>query len=363
MEQDPLASPGFSGEWQMPAKPGIHSYNLERRARPGGHPVETHKKNRGLAWIRGLFLLLGLAGIGFYGYTIAEQTIYQSYANWAFDEQIAGNTVTFWDYLRQLAGLSQTMPREQPVVPSKIAPEEHRPTPGELLGKVMIARLNMSAVVLEGVDDATLRRSAGHVPSTALPGDVGNFSIAAHRDTLFRPLKDIRVGDEVQFDTPQKNLVFRVVSTRIVKPTDVSVMAPQGDSRLLTMITCYPFYYLGSAPKRFIVTAQLEPQTGAVAAPQVPATPEPAAPARSGGHKSGTKALVSKRIAAANHISQGVSQGGTKGLTKGGFPQEETATADAAAGAQLDTPQPPKKRRGVWSTLVHAYQWVSDRLD
>jgi sortase A len=355
MEQDPLAAPAFSGEWQTPAKPGIHSYNLERRVRPGG-PVSQGHRNRGLVWVRRLFLLLGLAGIGFYGYTIAEQSIYQSYANWAFDEQIAGNTVTFFDYLRQLAGMSQTLPREQPAVPSKIAPEEHRPAPGELLGKVMIARLNMSAVVLEGVDDATLRRSAGHVPSTALPGDVGNFSIAAHRDTLFRPLKDIRVGDEVQFDTPQKNLVFRVVSTRIVKPTDVSVLAPQGDSRLLTMITCYPFYYLGSAPKRFIVTAQLEPETGAVAAPHVPAAPEPAAPARLGGHKSGTtKVLASKRIAAVSRVSQGV--------TKGGFTPVETATADAATGVQLDTPQPAKKRRGLWSTVVHAYQWVSDRLD
>jgi len=313
-----------------------------------------------LVWIRRLFLLLGLAGIGFYGYTVAEQSIYQSYANWAFDEQIAGNTVTFWDYLRQLAGMSQALPREQPAVPSTTAPEEHRPAPGELLGKVMIPRLNMSAVVLEGVDNATLRRSAGHVPSTALPGDVGNFSIAAHRDTLFRPLKDIRVGDEVQFDTPQKNLVFRVVSTRIVKPTDVSVLAPQGDSRLLTMITCYPFYYLGSAPKRFIVTAQLDPQTGAVAGPKVPAAPEPAAPARLGGHKSGTaKVIASKRIAAANHVTQGLSQR----VPQGGFQREESATADAATGAQLDTPQPAKKRRGLWSTVVHAYQWVSDRLD
>jgi len=355
MEQDPLAAPGFSEEWRVPTKPGIHSYNLERRVRPGGPASESHK-NRGLVWIRRLFLLLGLAGIGFYGYTVAEEHIYQSYANWAFDQQIAGYSVTFWDYLRRFAGLSQAQPAEQPAESPKTAPEEHRPAPGELLGKVMIPRLNMSAVVLEGVDNATLRRSAGHVPSTALPGDVGNFSIAAHRDTLFRPLKDIRVGDEVQFDTPQKNLVFHVVSTRIVKPTDVSVLAPQGDSRLMTMITCYPFYYLGSAPKRFIVTARLDPEAGAVAGPQVPAAPEPAAPARFGGHKSSTpKARVSKRIAAASRVTQGV--------TQGGVPPEETAAADAATGDQLDTPQLTKKRRGLWSALSHAYHWVSDRLD
>src|ERR1700689_1031175 len=147
MEQDPLAAPGLSEGWQIPAKPGIHSYNLERRVRPGGPAKESHK-NRGLVWIRRLFLLLGLAGIGFYGYTGADEYIYQSYANWAFDQQIAGNTVTFWDYLRRLAGLSQAQPAEQSAESPKTAPEEHRPAPGELLGKVMIPRLNMSAVVL-----------------------------------------------------------------------------------------------------------------------------------------------------------------------------------------------------------------------
>lgn len=281
MEQVPLAVPGFSGEWPVPTKPGIHSYNLKRRLRPGGDAAEP-RQNRGLAWMRRLLLLLGLAGIGYYGYSVAEESIYQSYANWAFDQEIAGHSVTFWDYLRSLAGLSQALPAEQPAGLPKTAPESHRPAPGEMLGKVTIPRLDMSAVVLEGVDDATLRRSAGHVPSTALPGDVGNFSIAAHRDTLFRPLKDIRVGDEVQFATAQKNLVFRVVSTRIVKPTDVSVLNPQGNSRLLTMITCYPFYYVGSAPKRFIVTARLDPQADAVTGPSVATAPPPAAPRTAG---------------------------------------------------------------------------------
>ncbi len=237
-------------------QPGVHSYNLGRRRRPGAPAAETGK-NRALFRVRGLLLLLGLAGIGFYGYSVAYEDVYQSYANWAFDQEIAGHSVTFWDYLRRLAGLSQTRPAaQQASLPT--TPEAHRPASGEMLGRVTIPRLNMSAVVLEGVDDDTLRRSAGHVPATALPGEAGNFSIAAHRDTLFRPLKDIRLGDEVQFATAKTNLVYRVISTRIVKPTDVSVLAPEGNARLLTMITCYPFYYVGSAPKRFIVTARLE---------------------------------------------------------------------------------------------------------
>jgi sortase A len=250
-------APEFPAGWRDFYQPGIHSYNLERKlhlARPA--------RNRGLAWTRKIFLLLGLAGIAFYGYSVAEESVYQAYANWAFDQEIAGNTATFWDYVRSLAGLKSvsvarsTTPSES--APSETAPKGYRPSPGEMLGKVMISRLNMSAVVLEGVDDATLRRSAGHVPYTSLPGEVGNFSIAAHRDTLFRPLKDIRLGDEVQFETPQKKMTFRVVSTRIVEPKDVSVLTPQGDARLMTMVTCYPFNYVGSAPKRFIVTARLE---------------------------------------------------------------------------------------------------------
>ena len=344
-----MAASGVPGEWQVPAKPGLHSYNLERRQRLSADRAEA-QKNRGLIWMRRLLLLLGLAGIGFYTYTYVDETVYQSYANWAFDQEIAGKSVTFWDYLRQFAGLSQTAPAEKSASLTKTAPEIHRPAPGELLGRVTIPRLNMTAVVLEGVDDATLRRSAGHVPSTALPGETGNFSIAAHRDTLFRPLKDIRVGDEVQFETAQKNLVFHVVSTKIVKPTDVSVLAPQGDSRLMTMITCYPFYYVGSAPKRFIVMARLDSAGAAVAEPEVPAAPKPAAPVRPDVHRSNTgKVHVSRRVASANQVTQG------------GVLPEGTETVDAAAGT--DASQPPKKRPRLWSRLVHAVQRISDRFD
>jgi sortase A len=214
-----------------------------------------------------------------------------------------------------------------------------------MLGRVTISRLNMSAVVLEGVDSDTLRRSAGHVPSTALPGEVGNFSIAAHRDTLFRPLKDIRVGDEVQFATPQKNLLFRVVSTKIVKPTDVSILDPQGDSKLLTMITCYPFYYIGSAPQRFIVTARLEPQTDAVAGPSAASA---SAQFDSRGMASAT-APVHRRLVAAKQV------------TGRGFLPAGAVTDNAATGTGPDTQ--PKKQHGVWSRLVRAYHWLSDRLD
>jgi sortase A len=130
------------------------------------------------------------------------------------------------------------------------------PVQGSVLGRVEISRLNLSAIVREGVDDATLSRAVGHLPSTALPGETGNFAIAAHRDTLFRALKDIQKDDQVSFESESGTYTYKVVSTKIVKPSDVSVLGPQGDAKLLTMITCYPFYYVGSAPNRFVVQAK-----------------------------------------------------------------------------------------------------------
>jgi sortase A len=109
----------------------------------------------------------------------------------------------------------------------------------------------------------------GHIPSTSLPGQDGNFAIAAHRDTLFRALKDIQTGDLVTFQSAAGSYTYRVAATKIVTPSDVSVLrsdggglipvkaGSQGADKLLTMITCYPFYYVGSAPKRFIVEARL----------------------------------------------------------------------------------------------------------
>jgi len=94
-------------------------------------------------------------------------------------------------------------------------------------------------VVREGVDTQTLSTSVGHVPSTALPGHLGNFALAAHRDTLFRALKDIKQDDVIKFQSPTRTFTYQVDGTRIVKPTDVSVLRPDGQE-LLTLITCYP---------------------------------------------------------------------------------------------------------------------------
>lgn len=125
---------------------------------------------------------------------------------------------------------------------------------GAIVGMLDVPRLELSTPVIQGDDDRTLKRAVGHLPDTPLPWEPGNSAIAGHRDGLFRPLKDVKVGDEIRFRTPREEIRYRVSRTAIVMPNDVSVLAP-GKSAL-TLITCYPFHYVGTAPKRFIVHAE-----------------------------------------------------------------------------------------------------------
>ena len=124
-----------------------------------------------------------------------------------------------------------------------------------LIGRIEIPRLLLSVVVMEGIDRITLRRAVGHIPGTALPGRPGNVGLAGHRDTFFRPLKDLRVKDEILFSTLKGNFKYLVVSITIVDPHDVGVLGSTGEN-VLTLVTCYPFYYVGPAPQRWIVRAR-----------------------------------------------------------------------------------------------------------
>ena len=116
-----------------------------------------------------------------------------------------------------------------------------------LIGRIEIPRLLLSAVVVEGIDKTTLRRAVEHIPGTALPGQPGNVGLAGHRDTFFRPLKDVRIKDEIQFSTPEGDFKYQVESLRVVEPDNVGVLAPSSEN-VLTMVTCYPFFYIGPRP-------------------------------------------------------------------------------------------------------------------
>jgi sortase A len=128
---------------------------------------------------------------------------------------------------------------------------------GEIIGKVDIPRLKLSAAVAEGDDEKTLRTAVGHLPDTPLPWHRrGNVAIAAHRDGLFRRLENIRLDDDVRVVTSRGEYHYRVTKTRIVNPDDVWVIAPT-QVPTITLITCYPFSFVGNAPRRFIVQAEL----------------------------------------------------------------------------------------------------------
>jgi len=130
------------------------------------------------------------------------------------------------------------------------------PRPGETFARLVIPRLDTELYVVEGDNAADLRRAPGHMIGSALPGARGNCVIAGHRDTHFRVLKDIREGDDILLQTPHGEYLYRVRSTRVVAPSTTSVLDPTPDPEL-SLITCYPFYYLGSAPQRFVVEARL----------------------------------------------------------------------------------------------------------
>lgn len=130
------------------------------------------------------------------------------------------------------------------------------PAEGELIGQLDIPRLDLSVIVVAGTTRAILRRAAGHIVGTSMPGEPGgNIGISAHRDTFFRPLRNIQTDDLIKLATSVGEYRYRVVSTQVVKPNQVEVLDPVG-SEVLTLVTCHPFYFVGSAPNRFIVHAK-----------------------------------------------------------------------------------------------------------
>jgi len=122
------------------------------------------------------------------------------------------------------------------------------------LAVLRIPRIGLEVPVLEGTDDWTLNRAVGHIADTATPGADGNSGIAGHRDGFFRGLKDVKEGDEIALETQRGRQTYIIERTWIVDPTDVSVL-DSTPARAITLVTCYPFYFIGSAPQRFIVRA------------------------------------------------------------------------------------------------------------
>lgn len=144
--------------------------------------------------------------------------------------------------------------KEQAPAPRAGVPRAPKLAEGDLIGRIDIPRLRMSTVVFEGTGDSVLRIGVGHLEGSPLPGEFGNVVLAAHRDTYFRELRNIRVRDTIDVVTPKGTRRYRVDSTTIVTPDHTEVLGP-GSQPTLTLVTCYPFDWFGHAPKRFIVKA------------------------------------------------------------------------------------------------------------
>jgi sortase A len=159
-------------------------------------------------------------------------------------------------YEATLESMRSSPRAEEPAAPISLAS-------GEPIGTLEIARVGLSGVVVEGDHDSVLDRAIGHLPDTPLPWHTGNSALAAHRDALFRPLRGIHLGDVLQLRTPHGDFDYVVRETMIVEPTDLWVLDPT-PVPMLTLISCYPFNFIGNAPKRFIVRAERMPRVAAV---------------------------------------------------------------------------------------------------
>jgi sortase A len=191
-----------------------------------------------------LLLIVGGICLGYYGYVTAETALYQAYEARELDA-----------ILTSAPAVPEVPASERPRV-APPTPERPRPRPGTTLGRLEIPRLGVSAIVRAGSDARTLRLAVGHIGGTALPGERGNIGLAAHRDTFFRRLGEVQANDQIRLVTREGTFTYRVQGTRIVEPRETWVLGPT-DVSAVTLVTCYPFRYIGSAPQRFIVRAEL----------------------------------------------------------------------------------------------------------
>jgi len=214
-------------------------------------------------WIAHSLLLAGVIALGIWAWSVVSNAVFQNWESWVFDREIRGEPASVSGYLaemrKRIAGELRIW-FGTPVTPeqSNFSPATNPPwviDKDGLIGRLVIPRLHLSAIVREGADGRTLRLALGHIPGTSLPGQNGNVGVAGHRDTLFRDLRKISKNDLILFDTFTGKYAYRVEITKIVRPQDVSVLKA-GDHPELTLVTCYPFYYIGSAPGRFIVKAR-----------------------------------------------------------------------------------------------------------
>jgi sortase A len=209
-------------------------------------PTRTQSFLRGSRY---LFFIIGILALAYCGYVLLDAKLYQAYQARRFQEELKHSQS---NANPELAGTLPLPPFEdaKPATAESLGPTDY----SSPLGRIEISTVGLSAIIMEGTDRRTLRRAVGHIPGTPLPGQPGNVALAGHRDTFFRALRNIHEGDEITLETVSGLYRYRVDFTKVVDPDEMQVL-DNSDDAILTLVTCYPFSYLGRAPKRFIVRA------------------------------------------------------------------------------------------------------------
>ena len=231
-------------------------------------------RSRLISWLESALFIVGIVCLGYYAYVAIEARLYQELEN------------------RELDMILSTAPTV-PQSPGRVRPPQ--PLPGSVIGRIEIPRLGVSTIIRAGSDAKTLRLAVGHIPGTALPGEVGNMGLAGHRDTFFRRLRDIRAADDIRVVTTSGTFVFKVNTLKVVSPKDTWVLNPTR-TPTLTLVTCYPFTYIGSAPQRFIVHAVASRPVPASSGTRLPSvTPGGRAPVRASPPRGRARAASASR--------------------------------------------------------------------
>jgi sortase A len=195
------------------------------------------RKQQPVVWAERFFLLVACLTLGYCLLVYSESGLYQAFETRRFENALPLSPTSHGGALRV-----------EPT-PSHVALQ------GSPISRMEIPSIGVSVMVVEGVKPRSLRLAVGHIPGTAFPGEPGNVGIAGHRDTFFRRLRDIRAQDVITLRMPNGSYQYSVESTQIVDPTDVQVLEGSGEP-ILTLVTCYPFYFVGPAPLRYVVRAR-----------------------------------------------------------------------------------------------------------
>ncbi len=249
--------------------PEIQKAGERRTGARGGASFRLASALRGrswaLRWAEIACWCLAALALGAYALVYMDRTLYQAFQEWSFQRALEHKAANVPGFLSHMIGsgtgardsaesggaFRELRPEAEAMARASRPPLE----PGSPMGRIEIPRVGLQAIIVESTTSEALRRAVGHVAGTARPGDDGNVALAGHRDTFFRGLRDVRKDDVIRIDTLDGSWEYRVESIQVVDPDDVHVLEASA-SPILTLVTCYPFNYVGSAPRRFIVQAQ-----------------------------------------------------------------------------------------------------------